>query len=116
MTIGINSEMNGIDQELRQARRRRVFKAGQVAFNGLQSSHACIVRNVGENGACVDLMGLQEKLPTRLTLFVEMDGTKVECEVAWMRGTKVGLTFLGPVRLTSVVRRQVVDCCTGRPG
>jgi hypothetical protein len=50
-------------------------------------------------------------VPSHFTLFVELDGFKVECEKVWHRGKHYGVRFRGPRIGTNPIRRQRIDLC-----
>lgn len=89
-------------------RRFRVLKGAQAAFNQEHSAVPCIVRDLSENGAKIEF-SLGWIVPSHFTLFVELDGFKVECEKVWHRGELYGVRFTGPRIPTEIVRRQRLD-------
>ncbi len=91
----------------------RVFKGAHAAFNQEHSAVPCIVRDLSETGAKVEF-NLGWIVPTNFTLFVELDGFKVECEKVWHRGDLYGVRFTGPRMPTDVVRKQRVDLYDAR--
>ena len=89
-------------------RRFRVLKGAQAAFNQEHSAVPCVVRDLSDNGAKIEF-DLGWIVPSRFTLFVELDGFKVECEKVWHRGNQYGVRFTGPRVPTEIVRRQTLD-------
>ncbi|HWU63081.1 MAG TPA: PilZ domain-containing protein [Ensifer sp.] len=102
-----------IDDPLERPRRMRVFKGAHAAFNQEHSAVPCVVRDLSETGAKVEF-NLGWIVPTHFTLFVELDGFKVECEKVWHRGDLYGVRFTGPRIPTEIVRKQRVDLYDAR--
>lgn len=91
-----------------RARRVRVLKGAQAAFNREHSAVPCVVRDLSETGAKIEF-DLGWVVPSTFTLFVEIDGFKVECEKVWHRGNLYGVRFVGPRTPSEIVRRQRID-------
>lgn len=108
-----NTPVEPGDDPLERPRRMRVFKGAHAAFNQEHSAVPCIVRDLSETGAKVEF-NLGWIVPTHFTLFVELDGFKVECEKVWHRGDLYGIRFTGPRIPTDVVRKQRVDLYDAR--
>lgn len=96
-----------------RARRMRVFKGAHAAFNQEHSAVPCIVRDLSDSGAKIEF-SLGWIVPSHFTLFVELDGFKVECEKVWHRGDLYGVRFTGPRIPTDVIRKQRVDLYDSR--
>ncbi|MCB1455405.1 MAG: hypothetical protein KDJ48_01035 [Nitratireductor sp.] len=90
----------------RIAPRQRVLKTAKAAFNDQFSAIPCLMRNVSETGARLvfDNVGL---VPRVFTLFVELDGYKVECERVWQEGKECGVRFCGEKQETRIRKVQV---------
>ena len=101
------------EDAVERARRMRVFKGAHAAFNQEHSAVPCIVRDLSDSGAKIEF-NLGWIVPSHFTLFVELDGFKVECEKVWHRGDLYGVRFTGPRTPTDVVRKQRVDLYDGR--
>lgn len=91
----------------------RVFKGAHAAFNQEHSAVPCIVRDLSDSGAKIEF-NLGWIVPSHFTLFIELDGFKVECEKIWHRGDLYGVRFTGPKIPTEVVRKQRVDLYDAR--
>jgi hypothetical protein len=89
-------------------RRIRVLKGGQAAFNQEHSAVPCVVRDLSETGAKIEF-NLGWIVPDKFTLFVDLDGFKVECEKVWHKGNMYGVRFTGPRMPTELARKQRVD-------
>lgn len=99
---------NGPDSSKRNASRRRVLKAGVVAYNGRHVTLPCGVRDMSEQGARLTLAG-SVTAPDTFELLVELDGIEASCEVVWRRGSEIGVRFLAPPKSNDKKREQVVD-------
>ncbi len=80
--------------ERRASRRSRVLKSGLAAYNEQFSTFPCIVRNVSESGARLDLDELAQ-VPPSFVLHIGVDGYQVECERVWRDGKACGVKFVG---------------------
>ena len=113
MTPDENTHDPQSEEAVERARRTRVFKGAHAAFNQEHSAVPCIVRDLSESGAKVEF-NLGWIVPANFTLFVELDGFKVECEKVWHRGDLYGVRFTGPRIPTDLVRKQRVDLYDAR--
>lgn len=95
-------------QTVERARRTRVLMGGYAAFNQEHSAVPCIIRDLSESGAKVEF-DLGWIVPSNFTLFVDLEGFKVECEKVWHRGKQYGLRFTSPRIPTDRGRRQHID-------
>lgn len=87
--------------------RRRVLKAGIIAFNDRHSTLPCTVRNVSDTGAMLR-MPRTITPPDTFELLIELDGLEASCTVVWRRGEDVGVRFDKPPRKIPPRRSQVV--------
>ena len=94
--------------ENRSAHRRRMLKAGFIAFNRGYTTLPCVVRDMSETGARLQLDN-PTLAPDHFTLHVELDGLKVDCKVVWTRASLFGVAFVGPIERTGRSRTQVVS-------
>ncbi|MCO6186548.1 PilZ domain-containing protein [Rhizobium sp. L1K21] len=90
-----------------RARRSRVLKGAHAAFNHEFSAVPCTVRDESETGAKVQFAD-GWWVPDHFTLFVEIDGYKVECEKVWHSGNSYGVRFTSQKMETAAGRRQTV--------
>jgi hypothetical protein len=77
-------------EQRRSSARRRVLKAGLIAFEG--SSLDCMVRNVSAGGVSIEILGAVE-IPEEFKPVIEADDFIRACRVAWRRGPRLGLSF-----------------------
>jgi hypothetical protein len=93
--------------ERRQAPRRRVLKAGIVAFNDRYVSLPCTVRDISATGARLRVDG-SINVPDKFELIVEIDGMEVLCEVVSRKANQIAVRFVSPPRMLPPRRVQVV--------
>lgn len=79
--------------ERRRWRRRKTWKNGKTLWSNGDSSE-CIVRNLSEAGAQLELRG---PLPNRFDLLVEGDQCRRSCSVVWRRENRAGVRFDEPL-------------------
>ena len=91
--------------------RRRILKAGIIAFAGRHSTVACTVRDLSQGGARLLVAGTVSA-PDTFELIIEIDGLEADCEVVGRRGSDVHVRFLSPPRQVTPRRVQVIDACT----
>lgn len=98
--------------DAREAKRRRILKAGVIAFNDHFMTYNCTVRELSETGARLrvdDVMGI----PDHFDLVIELDAMEYTCEAVWRRQGEMGVRFVGPPRARSRTRAQVVTTVRG---
>jgi hypothetical protein len=98
---------NGPTPDKQRAPRRRVLKAGIIAFNDRHSTLPCTVRNVSDTGALIRMPGGLSP-PDTFDLIIELDGLEANCTVMWRKGEDVGVQFNEPTRRIAPKRSQVV--------
>lgn len=94
-------------EEKRKTPRRRVLKAGIVAFNDRYSSLPCTVRDISESGARIRMDG-SLTAPDTFTLIVELDGLEADCEVVARTANEIRVRFVSPPRKVTPHRTQVI--------
>jgi PilZ domain len=77
--------------EHRTSPRRRVLKSGQIAFSDKVPKLECMVRNVSDTGACVQI-STTVGMPTSFGLLI--DGVRHNCRVVWRTDTRLGVAFM----------------------
>ena len=92
----------------RAAARRRVLKAGMIAYNERHVSMPCGVRDMSQSGARLFVTG-SISAPDTFVLIIDLDGVEVPCEVVWRRGMELGVRFVTPPQSVAKKRGQVVD-------
>lgn len=78
-------------EERRRDLRRRVLKAGKIAFNH-GAVIDCIVRNLSRSGARLDVAN-QFGIPDQFVLLIERDNLQFPCYVEWRREKQIGVSF-----------------------
>lgn len=89
----------------RRAPRRRMLKAGIIAFNRRFATLPCAVRDLSETGALLRMSGVAN-VPDHFELIVELDGLEADCEVVWRQGRDLGVRFSAPPRKVPPRRAQ----------
>lgn len=71
--------------------RRRTLFSGKIIFNQQSSVFNCIVRNISDAGACLEIDS-PVGIPDQFELLVEGAGIKADYRVIWRRGKRIGVT------------------------
>jgi hypothetical protein len=79
-----------MEDEHRVAPRRRILKAGSIAFGG--ASIDCTVRNLSATGAALEVV-TPLFIPDRFTLIVPTEQLKRPCHIVWRKDRRMGVTF-----------------------
>ena len=74
-----------------EAPRRRLLKAGRIAFGG-GAAFDCTVRNLSETGAALEVTS-PVGIPEHFTLVIEADHSHVPCRVVWRKERRIGVHF-----------------------
>ena len=77
----------------RQGVRNRVIFGGVAAINESGSTMDCVVRNIGEHGACVEFDSAA-KLPDEMSLNIPRKDRSFLATLIWRQANRVGLAFL----------------------
>jgi len=94
--------------EQRIAPRRRVLKAGKVAYQSRFCVVECTVRDISDTGAKLRTDNTVS-IPDTFELLIETDGFEADCEVVWRNDGDLGIRFLGAPRIVDSARRQIVQ-------
>ena len=76
----------------RQSVRDKVLYGGVAEFNERGSTMDCVVRNISERGACIEL-DQAAKLPQEMNLTIARKGRSLLARLIWRQANKVGLAF-----------------------
>ena len=79
-------------QDRRQSVRDKVLYGGVAEFNERGSTMDCVVRNISERGACVEL-DQAAKPPQEMNLTIARKGRSFLAKLIWRQANKVGLAF-----------------------
>lgn len=77
--------------ERRVAPRRKVLKAGTIAF-GQAAGFDCLVRNLSDRGACLEVES-PIGIPDTFTLVVPNDAIMRLARVQWRQSKRIGVLF-----------------------
>jgi hypothetical protein len=78
-------------QERRAISRRRTFLKGVLTFNNGNSSEDCLVRDLTEAGALIELP--HPEAPENFDLLIPSKSLRASAHVAWRVGGRFGLDF-----------------------
>jgi hypothetical protein len=76
----------------RQGVRNRVLFGGVAGINESGSTMDCVVRNISEHGACVEVDSAA-KLPDEMSLGIPRKGRSFLAALIWRHANRVGLAF-----------------------
>jgi hypothetical protein len=79
-------------KEHRKCPRHRALKAAKIIFDHQLSVVDCIVRNLSDEGANLEI-GSPVGLPETFDLSIPIDGLKRSCRVIWKSTTRIGVKF-----------------------
>ena len=79
-------------QDRRQSVRDKVLYGGVAETDERGSTMDCVVRNISERGACVELEDAA-KLPQEMNLTIACKGRSFLARLIWRQANKVGLAF-----------------------
>jgi PilZ domain len=78
-------------EERRKHPRTEINEPAYVSVGG--SVMSCVVRNISVEGAAIDVENAAF-VPQRFRLVMASDGSVRECNVAWIRKNRIGLSFV----------------------
>ena len=79
--------------ERRRELRGRTLRSGKIVFNSKQSVIDCIVRDLSDGGACLQV-NATTAVPPSFELIVDGDEPSRSSRVAWRSDTRIGVEFL----------------------
>jgi hypothetical protein len=79
-------------QDRRQSARDKVFLGGVAEINERGSTMDCVVRNINERGACVEI-DEAARLPETVSLNIPRKGRSFLARMIWRQANRVGLAF-----------------------
>ena len=82
---------NTVMAEHRRKPRLRTIKGGSILF-GTAASIACIIRNMSETGAALEV-GSPSGVPDDFTLLIKPEIIKRDCHTVWRSTERVGVRF-----------------------
>lgn len=81
-----------MSSEMRRDVRKRTFLKGVIEFNGGASSMDCLIRDLSESGARLELSETS-MLPEMFDLRIQNKDAKFRATLRWRRDGYVGVTF-----------------------
>ena len=78
-------------QERRNEGRRRILKRAHIAFKGHGVTIDCVVRNLSERGACLNVES-PIGIPDTFDLVIDRASVR-NCRVTWRTATQIGVEF-----------------------
>jgi two-component system response regulator len=84
------------------------LKGGIIAFSGRHVTISCVVRDISDSGARLQVPN-GAGVPDTFELIVELDGVEVHCVVVWRLPNEVGVEFVSAPSMVTPKRAQVVD-------
>jgi hypothetical protein len=91
MSAPENRTMEKLAQEHRNVARRRVLKTARIAFKGHGATIDCVVRNLSDGGACLNVES-SVGIPDTFDLLLDHASVR-NCRVAWRKATQIGVEF-----------------------
>ncbi len=85
--------------------RRKQLKKALASYNDQSISLEVVLRDLSETGVKLKL-NADDPLPDHFTLFVQLDGILVDCEVVWRRGLEIGARFVSEIKQSKPTRVQ----------
>jgi hypothetical protein len=79
-------------QDRRASVRDKVFLGGVAEINERGSGMDCVVRNLSEDGACVEF-DTSARIPDQMNLTIVRKGRSVLARMIWRQANRVGLAF-----------------------
>jgi hypothetical protein len=76
----------------RKSMRGKVLFGGVAAIDGSGSTMGCVVRNISEDGACIEFDSAA-KLPDEISLTIPRKGRSFRAREIWRKANKAGYAF-----------------------
>jgi hypothetical protein len=90
-TLSTSAGFDGAERRADQ--RHRVLKGGTLHFNKGYSSLECVIRDLSATGARIQ-MGETFGVPSRFTMSISGETTRIEASLRWRNSRSIGLSFL----------------------
>lgn len=84
-----------------------MLKGGVIAFSGRHATIPCVLRDMSDGGARLQV-AQGSAVPDTFELLIELDGLEVPCQVAWRKPNEIGVIFLEAPTRGGRKRVQVV--------
>ncbi|MFU0503198.1 PilZ domain-containing protein [Pseudaminobacter sp. NGMCC 1.201702] len=82
------------ETDMRREHRRRVLKGASILTGISNSEIKCVVRNMHQNGAELDVP-VGAPVPAEFLLYVPIDGIAYRSTVVWRKDKRIGVSFSG---------------------
>jgi PAS domain-containing protein len=79
-------------EDRRQQHRHRTLKAGKIVFNNKRSMFDCLVRNLSQSGACLQINSSID-IPHKFELQLDGESAGRQCQLVWATDTRAGIEF-----------------------
>lgn len=99
--------------ERRATQRGRTLIGAKLVFNAGRSAIDCVMRNVSEDGACVQVESTAG-IPDNVLLHLNGESVPRTCAVTWRSSTRMGLDFQQPATENKIIPEQE-EIQTGQP-
>jgi PilZ domain len=96
-----------VDQQARKVPRPRTFFGGRLVFRDGSCSFACVIRELSEAGAKIELPA-SRLMPQRLFLLTSKKQVAYDAELIWRRSTSAGLKFHATMDLAGCTDPQLL--------
>src|SRR5438132_2243938 len=80
------------DDNRRRERRQRVYKQARIVFNNGYAVFDCVVRNISQGGALLEMETLLG-IPRSFQVLLDHHGRARPCRVVWRTEKRMGIAF-----------------------
>ena len=81
------------EADLRRSRRKSTCKLGAIQVDNCSSDIECLVWDVSESGAKIELLST-EPVPDEFEIFIDEQDVRRSCSVVWRKKRKIGVAFV----------------------
>jgi hypothetical protein len=89
-----------VDQDLRRAARVRTFVGGRIVFHDGAYSYNCIVRDLSDSGARIEIPAAR-LIPRRFHFLTSREEAAYDAELVWRTQTMAGVKFRQRIDLST---------------
>jgi len=100
MTAVVRPASKPLEDELRRSVRTRTLLAGRIVFRDGAYSYECVVRDMSEGGARVEVPAAQ-MLPRRFYFLTSREEVAYDAELAWRTRIMAGIKFRDSIQLAT---------------
>jgi hypothetical protein len=80
-------------EDRRRSSRHKTLKGARIVFNNGSSSLSCIVRDLSDGGAKLELES-SLGVPASFSVYLNLGGDPIECAVTWRHEKAIGVRFV----------------------